>query len=390
MKYKKIVIVILILCVLAGVSLQSQKIIQNGAIKRNAPGKGQKEEEITAYMEGKKYDMKVTINEQKLSEKQAKNLLKQAEKEIEKTFLGKNKSLEHISKSVVMKNSYQKGLVDASWYIKRSDLIDTNGKIIGKSVPKEGTPVNAEVYLSYEDYEEVYRFSFMLYPLKQTSKEKIMSALQKSEQETKTQKELTLPTTIGKQKIQWKEKNSHEVLIILFLGIIVIPLSKIVQKEKEQKKKKNREKELLLSYPQMISNFSILLGAGMTVTKAWEKIVVRYQKSNLKQNALYEEMNLTLHEIQDGIGERKAYENFGKRCNLASYKKMSSIIIQNLKKGSQSVASLLEKEAKTANWQRKNQAKRKGEEASTKMLLPMMLMLGIIMIIVLVPALSTL
>ena len=101
-------------------------------------------------------------------------------------------------------------------------------------------------------------------------------------------------------------------------------------------------------------------------------------------------MTITWHEIQDGVGEKLAYENFGRRCNLPPYKKMVSIITQNLRKGSQSVRQLLEKEADITMQQRKNMAKKQGEEAGTKMLLPMMMMLGIVMVIVMVPAILTL
>jgi tight adherence protein C len=48
---------------------------------------------------------------------------------------------------------------------------------------------------------------------------------------------------------------------------------------------------------------------------------------------------------------------------------------------------LLSKEAELAMEQRKNLAKRLGEEAGTKLLLPMMLMLSIIMVLIIVPAL---
>lgn len=51
---------------------------------------------------------------------------------------------------------------------------------------------------------------------------------------------------------------------------------------------------------------------------------------------------------------------------------------------------LLEKEADITMQQRKNMAKKQGEEAGTKMLLPMMMMLGIVMVIVMVPAILSL
>lgn len=51
------------------------------------------------------------------------------------------------------------------------------------------------------------------------------------------------------------------------------------------------------------------------------------------------------------------------------------------------MAALLEQEAEEAFEERKNSAKKLGEEAGTKLLFPMLLMLGIVIAIIMVPAL---
>jgi len=48
--------------------------------------------------------------------------------------------------------------------------------------------------------------------------------------------------------------------------------------------------------------------------------------------------------------------------------------------------SLLDEEVASAYEERRNLAKRQGEEAATKLLLPLFMMLGIVMVIVAVPA----
>lgn len=66
--------------------------------------------------------------------------------------------------------------------------------------------------------------------------------------------------------------------------------------------------------------------------------------------------------------------------------KFSSILVQNLKKGNRSMTDLLKQEAAEAFQERKEAAKRLGEEASAKLLGPMMILLFIVLIIILVPA----
>ena len=56
----------------------------------------------------------------------------------------------------------------------------------------------------------------------------------------------------------------------------------------------------------------------------------------------------------DGIGELQAYENFGKRCQLGAYRKLSSMLVQNVRKGAKGMQKLLEEEEWEAYEQRKS------------------------------------
>jgi hypothetical protein len=57
-----------------------------------------------------------------------------------------------------------------------------------------------------------------------------------------------------------------------------------------------------------------------------------------------------------------------------------------VRKGTRGLVQLLEEEVSDAFEERKNLAKKSGEEAGTKMLFPMMMMFGIIIVIIMVPA----
>ena len=65
---------------------------------------------------------------------------------------------------------------------------------------------------------------------------------------------------------------------------------------------------------------------------------------------------------------------------------VASVLVQNLTKGSAGVLPLLRKEAAEAFCDRREQAKQRGEEAGTKLLLPMAGILIIILAMILVPA----
>lgn len=145
---------------------------------------------------------------------------------------------------------------------------------------------------------------------------------------------------------------------------------------------------MVLDYPEIVSKLTLLLGAGMTVRKAWRKIAEDYGDKNARGKArfAYEEMLYTSREMDSGVAEAESYEKFGRRCNVQEYLRLGALLSQNLRKGTKGLNDLLKLEALQAFEERKARAKRRGEEAGTKLLLPMFLMLAEVLIIVVVPA----
>lgn len=77
-----------------------------------------------------------------------------------------------------------------------------------------------------------------------------------------------------------------------------------------------------------------------------------------------------------------AYEEFARRCQVKEVTKFISVILMNLRRGGAEVVPVLKQQG-TECWEmRKAAAKQMGEEAGTKILLPLMIMfLGIILIV---------
>ena len=143
-------------------------------------------------------------------------------------------------------------------------------------------------------------------------------------------------------------------------------------------------------YPEIVSKMVILLGSGMSVSQMWNRISAQYltkrQKKQIKENPAYEEILRTWREIEDGESERTAIEKFGRRTGIRCYHRLSQLLIQNMEKGVQGIYEQLEQEAEDSFRERKQAARKIGEEAGTKLLIPMIIMLGVVMAVVIVPA----
>ncbi|MDE7046257.1 MAG: hypothetical protein K2O97_14890, partial [Acetatifactor sp.] len=92
---------------------------------------------------------------------------------------------------------------------------------------------------------------------------------------------------------------------------------------------------------------------------------------------------------RSGVSEASAYEHFGKRTCLQEYVRLSTLLTQNLKKGNSALLERLRAEADRAGEERLQNCKRLGEEAGTKLLVPMVLMLLVVMVMIMIPACSS-
>ena len=163
------------------------------------------------------------------------------------------------------------------------------------------------------------------------------------------------------------------------------------QSNRMKDESKERHRQLEEDYPVLINKLVLYLGAGINLRKTFGQIVEEYvqdvESGMMKKRYLYEELIVMVNEINAGAGEQAAYEAFGHRMENISYMKLISLLVQNLQKGNDGLLNALKTEEANAFFLRIDHAKRLAEEAGTKLLFPMLLMLVIVMAIVMAPAL---
>jgi len=141
----------------------------------------------------------------------------------------------------------------------------------------------------------------------------------------------------------------------------------------------DREDEINRTFADMISKLTLLINAGMIMREAWAEVA--YGSEGL----VYDEMRTVLQQMQNGMSETDAYIYFGNRCGTKRVKKFASMLVQNLTKGNRELVSFLKQSTKESWEERKNYVKRKGEAASTKLMLPIGIMFAGILIMIVVP-----
>lgn len=169
---------------------------------------------------------------------------------------------------------------------------------------------------------------------------------------------------------------------LLFMGLIVGGLLILYLDLALFDKLTARRQEILLDLPQVLSKLTLLVNSGMVLRDAWKRVSITGER------VLYQEMQNTNLEMENGVTEIDAYRNFAERCNVKEIRKFTSLIIQNLNKGNEELAYFM-KDLSDEMWEvKKSQVKQKGEKANTQLLLPMMLILIGILIMVMVPVMQ--
>ena len=302
-----------------------------------------------------------------------------------------------------------------AYYRKYRHLMDSDGTLHNETLPP-GTVVTGYLslimstdivpkstdgetkYLKTQYHSAPYRIYVSIVPRALSRYESLLLQLQQAitaeDEGSLGENMLSLPTEIDGQRICYSEHEDRSYLLLPLLGVIAAMAIYMRQGQARRTEKKQREALLMLDYSELVSKLMVYIGAGLTVRNALETISQHFDaliaRGIKEDRPLYQELRTMVIQFRRNMPESEIYLSFGRRVNLKPYTKLVSLIEQNRMNGARNLRAMLELEMEDAFEQRKTTARRLGEEAGTKLLLPLFIMLGIVMIIVIVPAMSAL
>ena len=384
-----------VICVSLGIILalavtfvekQDTVLTKGNGLERNTYGQGETQQEI--LVEGllaKKVPLAVRIGERRYTKEEAAE-------ELSAQIAGGNESLEQVQSRLELVTWLDKYGISVRWQPDDTELISASGEVFNSGCPESGRETFLTATLKAGEYAEDYIYRVNVLPPGRTQEEKELAAfenfLMEKEEEQKYSEVFILPEEFEGKTLTYSADRGRSSLMFPLLGILAAILLPLKDRQREQEAKKKRECQMMMDYSEILSRLVVFLGAGLPVRKAWAKIVEDYRRTEEKagKRAAYEEMAAAYYLMQRGVPEIQAYSEFGNRCRVLPYRKLAGILEQNVKNGSKSLTPVLEAEMEAAFEQRKNLARRLGEEASTKLLLPLFMMLLIVMVMITVPA----
>lgn len=140
-----------------------------------------------------------------------------------------------------------------------------------------------------------------------------------------------------------------------------------------------RSEEMLSDFSDVVSKLALLTNAGMIMREAWEEVAFTGNTS------IYVEMQKAVEEMNNGASEIDALYNFGSRCIVPEIKKFTSTIVQGIVKGNNELTAMLKEQSKEVWAAKKQNVRRQGEKAGSKLMIPIMMTFVGILIMVIVP-----
>lgn len=380
----------------AGGLLTEGNLSSDNRIMREAEGGTAKTVLLQAQVADRIQEVELTIQPRSYTQKELEELFERMGPELEQQILGNNAAADQVRSALCFLEQVE-GYPFTLEYVERPyELIGADGKIRNEHLTAEGETVQIGIRVSWEGFSRVYQMQLRILPPLYSEAQRMQKALEESllqeEANTREQESVMLPDKWGDSNVLWKEQSTDNGVLLLLFGALCIPLLWMSAKQKVEKEVKNREKALCAAYPDFVSRLTLLLGAGMTLRGAVYRMVQeerkREQKNKKEQtrNYIYEELQILCNEMEAGVPEGQAYLSFGNRCGQQQYRRLVTLLNQNLKKGSKNLIAQLEYETHQALADKRAQAKQWGEEAGSKLLLPMTIMLLIVMIMIIVPA----
>lgn len=365
--------------------LTVSKTVKGGILYREEAGGDEQEIDLIAEIEGMEdeYSYHLVIDAVDFTKDEAESYISQAKQMIETDFL-------EMSSKLPIAETYVSDAVEAKWVFSPAEYVKKDGSIIFHNIPSEGALINVTTLLTCGKYEEIYTFPIWVDDSMISVEEKYGLELEKEIDaltESRDTKAVELPSLINGKTIKWSVRKESLFLKILFFELVAVALVLVSARQRQKQESDRRKTELELTYANVVNQLAILLRAGMTTRQAWNRIATQEGKKKQIQNTPISEHIYRLNmRLKEGEKERAAYEMFAKEVDVVCYRRLMRILIANLEKGTSDICSYLEEESRKAYEERILLAKKRGEEASTKMLLPLMIMMVLVMAIVLIPA----
>ena len=383
-KQKKIILIEIIAgaVFLAFLIIRAAFLQDDILLSRNSFGQGSKEVQLSLKKDDKKKEITYKLDEQKLSAEEESKVYIQFFKKLKKIMMKNNTSLKQMQTPLNLPDTVDGYPFEITYELAEDGYIRLDGSINEEEQAKLKRGETYRTYIvvtaRYGEYRKSKKYEIRIVPKKNISQTnvfyKIQQYLKKEEQENRYSHDIKIPSVYKDIEITKRQENQGGIsgILILFVTVcIFIPLHNYLKLQEEGKKCQEQAER---DFPVIVHLLTLYMGAGLSFFSAVKRISQNYQKQRELDDSkkyAFEKMMRMEQQMSNGVSQREACQDWGMQFRTDSYQKLSLILIQSFTKGGREAAMLMEAEEREAFHKRIDRAKKEGEEASTRLLFPM-------------------
>jgi tight adherence protein C len=138
-----------------------------------------------------------------------------------------------------------------------------------------------------------------------------------------------------------------------------------------------------MELPELLNRIVLLVGAGETVQRA---IVHCVASQGERDHPLYNELRKTVGDWNNGYSFQQSFEQFSRRCGVQEVTIFTTTVLLNFRRGGGDFVLALRDLSHVLWEKRKAVSRAKGEQASSKLVFPMVLIFFSIVVMIGAPA----
>ena len=342
---------------------------------------------------GLKEDARLNVLPKTPTKEESELLIKEIQLRLANEILGENITADNIISDLNLPLVDLATGADISWSSSNEEIITEDGKLRLLGANKDEVVVmtayirlteasgSISIALKIGDVPVKYDFSSDI-------KQEVRSLLEQINEDSEGSNLILPDKTANGIRLAWnsQRQDNHiaEILGICLIGFFVFKF-RYKSLEKHLTLAKN---QMAYDFPEFIEKLSLLLGAGLVVTSAIERIIDDYCSTRRKSQKrhLYEELIVMKRRMEESNSSLiYEFSDVARRSGIREIMRFNSVLSDNIGKGSV-LSEKLDAEREMLWDTRKKNAEKEGRIAETKLIFPMVMQLLVIIGITVIPA----
>lgn len=370
------------------------------AVVRGGFGEGEKNISAVAQIQYKgnseKQTVEFKVGERELSEEEKLSRLARCKEELPFLILAENESLNNIKADMNLIAYHKDSGVTLSWESSRPELINESGRVfpVENNGKKEGSYVllTAALFIegSCDEWKcNAYHNLFLSEENYREFADERIKELKQRAVEGELQDYFELPDSLGAEiKVKWIRPGENRFFFLGIIALIGIALTVYSGKNRLRNAEEKRKNEIRMEFPYFLDKLVMLLSAGVILTDALDRIAQDYKNyyTETERKLLYEELCISVASMKNSNSSfSEELTKLSERLDIREFARLAVILKNGLESGAD-LAEKLENESALMWNERKASVQRLGRLAETKLVFPLMIILGVLIVIVMTPA----